>query len=182
MAFMARKEVARYTLAVAALFAITAMLAPAGAEPAIKDPAPELTIQTLGGRAFDLGALRGKVVLVKFWATWCAPCREEFPIIAKFYSEHRAQGFEVIALSIDKPAARAKMQRIASKLPFEAALLSEASRNGFGTPEAVPVSYVIDAKGVVRDKFIQTDKELLDEVVLPLVKEAQEAQGKAGKE
>ncbi len=182
MAGITGKEVARYTLAVAALLALTAWLVPAAAEPALKDPAPELTIQTLGGRTFDLGAFRGKVVLVDFWATWCAPCLEEFPIVAKFYGKYRMQGFEVIALSVDKPAARAKMQRIAAKQPFEAALLSEASRNGFGTPEAVPVSYVIDAKGVVRDKFVQTDKELLDEVVVPLLKEAQASQEKAGKE
>ena len=181
MAGITGKGAARYTLAVAALFVAAAWLAPAAAEPALNGPAPELTIQTLGGRTFDLGALRGKAVLVKFWATWCAPCREEFPVIAKFYSEHSAQGFEAVALSIDKPAARAKMQRIASKLPFEAALLSEASRNGFGTPEAVPVSYVIDAKGVVRDKFIQIDKELLEEVVLPLVKEAEADRETAGK-
>ena len=182
MAGISGKGAARFTFAVAALLAASVWLAPAAAEPGAQEPAPELTIQTLGGHTFDLGALHGKVVFVKFWATWCAPCREEFPVIAKFYGEHRAQGFEVIALSIDKPAARAKMQKIAAKLPFEAALLSEASRNGFGTPDAIPVSYVIDAKGVVRDKFVQTDKELLDEVVVPLLKEAQASQEKAGKE
>ncbi len=139
----------------------------------MKEAAPPLTIEIPGSGEFDLGAMRGKVVLVDFWATWCAPCLAEFPVIAKFYQEHRAQGFEVIALSIDKPRDRAKMQRLSAKLPFRAALLSDASRNGFGTPEAVPVSYVIDARGVVRDKFIAIDNELLNGVVLPLLSEAQ---------
>lgn len=156
-----------------ALLVVAASSGPALAEPALKESAPPLRIETAGASEFDLGAMRGKVVLVDFWATWCAPCLEEFPVISKFYRQHHAQGFEVIALSIDKPRNRAKMQRLIEQLPFQAALLSDASRNGFGTPEAVPVSYVIDAQGVVRDKFIAIDDELLNGVVLPLLNKAQ---------
>jgi hypothetical protein len=61
---------------------------------------------------------------------------------------------------------------VLAKLSFPGALLSDASRNGFGTPEAVPVSYVVDAQGIVRDKFIAVDEGLLDEVVTPLLKES----------
>ncbi len=142
-------------------------------------PAPPLTIETAGGGEFDLGAMRGKVVLVNFWATWCAPCIEELPAIANFYQKHHAEGFEVIALSIDQPRNRAKMQRLIAALPFHAALLSEASRDGFGAPDAVPLSYVIDARGVVRDKFVGVDDELLNEVLVPLLKEARPG-GKGG--
>jgi cytochrome c biogenesis protein CcmG, thiol:disulfide interchange protein DsbE len=156
----------------AALLFVCAGLQPLMAEPSLNAPAPPLTIETAGNGEFDLGALRGKVVLVNFWATWCAPCIEELPAIEKFYRRHRAEGFDVIALSIDKPRDREKMRRLIAKLPFQAALLSDASRNGFGTPEAVPVSYVIDARGVVRDTFINLDDELLDEVVLPLLEQA----------
>jgi cytochrome c biogenesis protein CcmG, thiol:disulfide interchange protein DsbE len=153
------------------LFFATGLQSPM-AEPLLNAPTPPLTTETAGGGEFDLGALHGKVVLVNFWATWCAPCIEELPVIEKFYRKHRAEGFDVIALSIDKSRDREKMRRLIAKLPFQAALLSDASRNGFGTPEAVPVSYIIDARGVVRDTFINLDDELLDEVVLPLLKEA----------
>ncbi|MGB8735914.1 MAG: TlpA disulfide reductase family protein [Rhodomicrobium sp.] len=166
-------RIARTGGVASALLSLAALVLPAIAEPALKQPAPPLTIRTGNGGEFDLGAMRGKVVLVDFWATWCAPCLEELPVIAKFYQKHHAQGFEVIALSVDKPRYKAKMQRFSAKLPFQAALLSDASRNGFGTPEAVPVSYVIDAQGIVRDKFIAIDDELLDRVVLTLLKEAQ---------
>jgi thiol-disulfide isomerase/thioredoxin len=138
----------------------------------MNEAAPPLTIITAGGQKFDLGALRGKVVLVDFWATWCAPCLAELPVIEKFYRKHHADGFEVIALSADRPRDRQKMQKLIAKLPFDAALLQDADRNGFGVPDAVPVSYVIDAQGIVRDKFIAIDDELLDEVVLPLLKKA----------
>ncbi len=138
----------------------------------MKEPAPALIVETARGENFDLAAMRGKVILVNFWATWCAPCIAELPAIGKFYQAHRAQGFEVIALSIDEPRDRGKMQRLIAKLPFAAALLSEASRNGFGVPDAVPVSFVVDADGVVRDKFVNIDEDLLDEVILPLLKKA----------
>jgi cytochrome c biogenesis protein CcmG, thiol:disulfide interchange protein DsbE len=156
----------------AAILTLASSLQPAFPEPALKVPAPPLTIVTARGREFDLADMRGKVVLVDFWATWCAPCIAELPVIEKFYRKHHAEGFEVIALSTDQPRDRQKMQRLIAKLPFDAALLSDARRNGFGAPEAVPVSYVIDAEGIVRDTFIAIDDELLDEVVLPLLKKA----------
>jgi cytochrome c biogenesis protein CcmG, thiol:disulfide interchange protein DsbE len=162
-------------LAAAVLLLLAAWLLPASAEPDLKQPAPPLTVETLGSGQFDLGAMRGKVVLVDFWATWCAPCLAEFPAIAKFYQKHRAQGFEVIALSVDRHGNKTKMQRVSENLPFAAALLSEATRNGFGKPDAVPVSYVIDSNGIVRDKFISVDGELLNRVIAPLLKEARAA-------
>jgi cytochrome c biogenesis protein CcmG, thiol:disulfide interchange protein DsbE len=155
----------------AALLALAGGLQPARSEPVVKEPAPPLVVATANGREFDLDAMRGKVVLVDFWATWCAPCLAEFPVIGTFYRKYQSKGFEVIALSVDKPRDREKMRRLLAKLPFPGALLSGAKRNGFGTPEAVPVSYVIDAKGVVRDKFIAIDNDLLDEVVVPLLAE-----------
>jgi cytochrome c biogenesis protein CcmG, thiol:disulfide interchange protein DsbE len=160
-------------LAVLAAFLLAAGSHLALAEPAIHEPAPELSVETADGRPFDLASMRGKVVLVNFWATWCAPCIEELPAIGKFWADHRAQGFEVIALSIDRPKDREKAKKLIAKLPFKSALLTDVTRNGFGTPEAVPVSFLIDARGVVRDKFVNIDKELLDETVLPLLKKAE---------
>jgi cytochrome c biogenesis protein CcmG, thiol:disulfide interchange protein DsbE len=172
---IARKESAWTACLAATLLPFAAWLAPAFAEPAIKEPAPPLAIETLGADKFDLAAMRGKVVLVDFWASWCAPCLAEFPAIAKFYQKYRAEGFEVIALSVDKTGSKGKMMRIAGSLPFPAALLSDATQNGFGKPEAVPVSYIIDSSGVVRDKFIAIDTGLLNKVAVPLIKEAQTA-------
>ena len=116
--------------------------------------------------------MRGKVVLVTFWATWCGPCLEEMPTLEKYYIEHKADGFEVIALSVDKASDRAKAFKVLSKLSFPGAMVSEASRNGFGTPEAVPVSYLVDAQGIVRDEFIAIVEGLLDEVITPLLKKS----------
>jgi len=162
-------------LAVAAFLPLAAWLAPALAEPAPKQHVAALTVETLGADKFDLSTMRGKVVLVNFWATWCAPCLAEMPAIAGFYKKHREEGFEVIALSLDKPAARAKMARVAAALPFPAAVLSEAVQNGFGTPKTLPLSFIVDADGMVKYMFIAVDEPLLNEKVLPLLKEAQAA-------
>jgi peroxiredoxin len=156
----------------AALAAALLLVAQARAEPPLREPAPPLVIATNEGRDFNLDAARGSVVLVVFWATWCGPCLAEMPALARYYRKHHAEGFEVIALSTDRPQQRQKALSILARLPFQGALLSDASRNGFGHPDAVPVSFVVDAKGVVRDKFIAIDEPLLDEVVSPLLKEA----------
>ena len=141
------------------------------AEPHLQERAPALTVTALDGASFDLEAMRGKVVLVSFWATWCAPCLEEMPALEKYYRAHKADGFEIIALSTDKPGKRAKVQKVLAQYSFPGAMVSEASRNGFGMPEAVPVSYVVDAHGTIRDKFIAIDEGLLNEVITPLLKE-----------
>ena len=141
------------------------------AEPRLQERAPALTVMALGGASFDLEVMRGKVVLVSFWATWCAPCLEEMPALEKYYRKHKADGFEIIALSTDKPGNRAKVQKVLAKFSFPGAMVSEASRNGFGRPDAVPVSYVVDAHGNIRDKFIAIDEDLLNEVITPLLKE-----------
>ena len=155
----------------AAALLLFSVLCPVLAEPRLRERAPPLTVTISDGRDFDLDAMRGKVVLVVFWATWCGPCLEEMPALEKYYREHKADGFEVIALSIDKPGNRAKAFKVLANLSFPGAMMSDASRNGFGMPDAVPRSYLVDAQGIVRDKFINVDEGLLDEVVIRLLKE-----------
>ncbi len=158
-------------LSAIALF-LASVLSPALAEPRLQERAPALTVPLADGRDFDLDAMRGKVVLIAFWATWCGPCLEEMPALEKYYGEHKVDGFEVIALSVDKPANRAKAFRVLAKLSFPGAILSDATSNGFGIPEAVPVSYLVDAQGIVRNQFVAVDVSLLNEVVTPLLKKS----------
>ena len=63
--------------------------------------APPLRLKTLDGKEFDLGSLRGKPVLVDFWATWCAPCRESMPHLAKLYDEFKEKGLALVSVSKD---------------------------------------------------------------------------------
>jgi thiol-disulfide isomerase/thioredoxin len=63
--------------------------------------APPLRLKTLDGKEFDLGSLRGKPVVVDFWATWCAPCRESMPHLAKLYDEFKEKGLALVSVSKD---------------------------------------------------------------------------------
>lgn len=138
-------------------------------EPNIGDASPPLAVTELDGRSFDLNNLRGKVVLVNFWASWCAPCRKEMPRLNAYYRSHRDKGLAVIGISIDRPQDFTKARGMAAALSYPAALANDNKLTEFGVPEAVPVTYVIDSSGVVRDKFIDVYDRLLKDVVDPLL-------------
>ena len=70
--------------------------------PAVLFEAPDFTLSTLSGASLSLAALRGKVVLLNFWATWCVPCRKEMPAIEALYQRYKDRGLEVLAVSLDK--------------------------------------------------------------------------------
>jgi cytochrome c biogenesis protein CcmG, thiol:disulfide interchange protein DsbE len=142
---------------------------PARAAPEMDQPAPRLTVTALDGQTFDLAKLRGKVVLVNFWATWCAPCRREMPVLDAFYRRYREQGLELIGISVDFARDAAKMRKASAAVSYPTAMVNDMPVNGFGTPDGVPVTYVVDVDGVVRDKFIATPNKLLHDVVIPLL-------------
>jgi cytochrome c biogenesis protein CcmG, thiol:disulfide interchange protein DsbE len=142
---------------------------PARAAPEMDQPAPPLIATALDGQTFDLAKLRGKVILVNFWATWCAPCRREMPVLDAFYRRYHEQGLELIGISVDFARDGAKMRKAAGAVSYPTATVNDMRVNGFGTPEGVPVTYVVDAEGIVRDKFIATPNKLLHDVIIPLL-------------
>jgi peroxiredoxin len=158
---------------------VAALLMLVGSSPGVRaatvvgQPAPALAVAAFDGQPFDLGALRGKVVVVNYWATWCPPCREEMPALDAFYRQYHARGVEMIGLSADRPRDRDAARKMMQSYGYPAAMMRDAKPNGFGAPESLPVTYVIDAEGVVRaklepDQTIVTEKSLAD-LVLPLL-------------
>ena len=158
-----------------ALILLTFIVAPLPARAAaeIGQPAPALTATTLDGQAFDLAALKGKVVLVHFWATWCAPCQKEMPALDAFYRAHREQGVAVIAISTDRARAADDVRMMMHPFAFPAALWGAVVKNGFGMPAGIPVTYLVDSAGFVRTRFTPDRETLsqnqLDREVLPFV-------------
>jgi thiol-disulfide isomerase/thioredoxin len=139
------------------------------AAPVLNQAAPPLVVTTLDGQTFDLSNLRGKVVLVNYWATWCAPCRREMPTLDAFYRRYQSQGLELIGISVDFTRDGAKIRKAAKDFAYPIALSSEISVNGFGPSQGVPATYLIDADGIVRDRFVAVASKLLHDIVVPLL-------------
>jgi cytochrome c biogenesis protein CcmG, thiol:disulfide interchange protein DsbE len=141
----------------------------------IGQAAPALGVQELSGQDFDLARLRGKVVVVNFWATWCPPCRREMPALNAFYHKYHSDGVDMIGLSVDRPRDRPDVIKVMKSLRYPAAMLDDASANGFGEPSELPATYVIDTHGVVRVELTPDEKTVTEQslaaVVLPLLRE-----------
>jgi cytochrome c biogenesis protein CcmG, thiol:disulfide interchange protein DsbE len=156
------------------LLAAAPAITQAAAPPAVGRPAPPLVVPQLDGREFDLAKLRGRVVLVNFWATWCSPCRSEMPRLEAFYRRYHARGLDLLGLSIDAAPDAARVRQVMRHFSYPGALASAARANGFGEPIAVPVTYVIGPHGVIRAQLQAEGPggvsiQALEQAVLPLL-------------
>ena len=160
-------------LRLAAIAALALFVAAAPAALPVGAPAPPLTVPTLTGGTFDLAALRGHVVIVHFWATWCPSCRDEMQAFDSFHRAHHGDGVELVCVSLDRRRDLGEVRKVMQQFTFPAALWSGASVNGFDQPEALPLTYVIDGEGVVRVVLAPgkgpLSSERLESIVLPLV-------------
>ena len=116
----------------------------------INRPAPAFTATLLDGTRFDLAAHRGEVVILNFWATWCAPCLEELPAFREFQEAHRNDGLSIVAVSMDDPQLRTRVNRLARDFGFPAAVIAETQAAGYGRIWRLPITFVIDRRGVLR--------------------------------
>jgi peroxiredoxin len=115
--------------------------------PARPKQASDFTVSLLGGETLKLKGQRGRPVLVNFWATWCAPCREEMPAMERLYLKHRQRGFVLLAVSVDTDAALVKPFLERLKLTFPVALDAKMDlANAYGV-RALPASFLIDRNG-----------------------------------
>ena len=153
--------------------AVLLAAAPASATVRIGRPAPPLLVRELRGGEFDLARERGRVVLVSFWATWCSPCHAEMPVLQAFYRRYHRRGVALIAVSVDESASLARVRAALRGFTYPAALARAAQQDGFGTPLAVPMTYVIDARGIVRERLLGGPSGVslrqLRQAVLPLL-------------
>lgn len=136
--------------------------------------APSLVLHTLDGQNIATRDLRGEVVLVTFWATWCAPCRAELPVLSAYAERHAAQGLRVLAFSLDDADNLAAVRKAAANFRFPVGLLGSPWAGGYGRVWRLPVTFVIDRQGnLVYDGWNDADPvwtaEKLHQIVDPLL-------------
>ncbi len=136
--------------------------------------APALSLPDLDGRTVDLGSLRGRVVAVNFWASWCAPCQAEIPELTQVWRSHRDRCFELLGVAEDS-GAREDVALAARKLgvPYPVLLDLDGRAGERYRVEGYPRTYVIDAEGRVRGVFDGAIRgRTLEEAIRPLLPRA----------
>ena len=131
-----RRRIMRRLALFAAFLSMTAAAAAAAG--------PFGAIETLGGAPF---APAGHVTIVNYWATWCAPCRAEMPVLDAYYRKHRGQGLEMVAISLDDGASKAKLREATSGFAFAVARIDDVKMPRKDIPKALPVTRVYDRDG-----------------------------------
>jgi thiol-disulfide isomerase/thioredoxin len=134
-------------------------------------PTPPWQVTLPDGRALTSESLKGKVVLVNFWATWCPYCRKEKPVIDAFWKDTRDKGFEVISISVDDSPEKIAAWMGDKGYAFMAAPTNASVVEAFGNVASVPTSFIVDADGRIRHKIAgQLHYPRLEKLVTPLLK------------
>lgn len=130
-----------------------------------------LPLPTLAGETLDLADYRGQVVLVNFWATWCAPCRIEMPELDSYLRAHTPDNFALLAVNAGEPAARAAEYLAEFDYSFTIILDEDGAIDDyFGGVRGMPTSYVLNGDGeVVYQHVGALTQEILEEQVTPLL-------------
>jgi thiol-disulfide isomerase/thioredoxin len=131
----------------------------------------DFTLKDLHGKKVTLSELRGKIVMVNFWATWCPVCRAEMPDWQKFYEANKARGFEMIAMSVDdgEDEVRAFMAKMKYRFPV-GWRFDKVEDDDFPTVRGTPTTYFVDRQGKVALKKVgPVSGELLSQTVEKLL-------------
>jgi cytochrome c biogenesis protein CcmG/thiol:disulfide interchange protein DsbE len=159
----------RLAIAVVAGAVVWALAGTALAAPKVGQPAPDFTVTTFGGRTVKLADLKGDVIILNFWATWCAPCREELPLLEAYFRTYSKYGFQVLAVATEDSIPESKLRPLAEKLriPFVKRL-----KGPYRDVGAVPTNYVIDRSGkIVYAQAAAFDIDALNALIIPLLNE-----------
>ncbi len=138
--------------------------------------APDFTLETLDGGQITLSDLRGQVVLINFWATWCPPCRAEMPALERVYRSFKPMGLEVLAVNLtdqdDEVAVSRFIQELGLTFPILLDRRGEASKRYL--LRGLPSTFFVDRQGVIRSVVVggPMSEALIQSKVEELIKES----------
>jgi cytochrome c biogenesis protein CcmG/thiol:disulfide interchange protein DsbE len=152
-------------------------------EPGEEPIAPDFELSKIGGGTLKLSSLKGKVVLLDFWATWCGPCRAGIPHLNDLYGAYQKQGFEIIGISLDKPRGNQSGADIVKSFTkgtpmFYPLVMTDAQTlQAYGGIRSIPTAFLIDREGKIRRKYVGMQrKEVLRPEIEKLLAESAEGE------
>ncbi len=141
-----------FALAIAGIL-LLGLLGMAARPPLVGGPAPEITLKNLQGQEVRLSDLRGKVVLLNFWATWCKPCKDEMPAMQASYDKLRDQGFVVLAVNELEDTEKVIEHVRKHGHTFPVVMDHDnVVANHYGVV-GLPASFLVDRQGIVRERI-----------------------------
>lgn len=156
-------------------FGLLLSLALPAAAQEVGSKAPNFSLRTLQGKRIQLSDYEGKVVLLSFWATWCAPCKQELPILQRLLDRYGKDGLEVLAINIDDPKTVAEVRRFVAdrRLKMPIPLDGDSKVLGrFNPRHSLPFLQAIDREGrraFQHTGFTSGTEEKLEEQILALL-------------
>ena len=150
---------------------MSAAQSPVAATSLLHKEAPMFVRTDLENRKLDLRAYRGKVVLLDFWATWCASCQLEMPRFVAWQSQYGTRGLQIIGISMDDDPALAQKLYKKMKLNYPIAMGDEKLGQQYGGVLGLPLTFLIDAQGKVLAQYSgEADLKLIEEQFKPLLR------------
>ena len=119
----------------------------------VNKPAPALARTSLDNQPVDLAALRGRVVLLNFWATWCAPCQLEMPRFVAWQAKYKADGLSIVGVSMDDDSEPVKLFLGKRNLNYPIVMGDDKLGLAYGGVLGLPVTYLIDRRGIIRTRY-----------------------------
>jgi len=125
------------------------------AQRAKRQKAPNFTLKTQNGKVVELSKLKGKVVLVNFWATWCPPCRAEIPDFIEVYDLYKSKGLEIVGIALDEDGWSKVTPYIEkAKMNYSVVLGSSDVVHLYGDIESIPTTFFVDKNGYIAERQV----------------------------
>jgi len=140
------------------------------ADSRIGQKAPDFTLPDIDGRSISLSRYQGKVVVLDFWASWCAPCIRELPVYQDLHDKYRDRGFEMIGVNVadENPDIAGFLRK--KEIRFTNLIGDDEIQELYGPINGFPTTFIIDRQGVIRDQFIGgRPRETLEDAIQSLL-------------